>query len=171
MKFLKRSVLITGTALVMAGIMSAAVFAAALTPKQAQRKALKDAGLKRSQVCNMETELDGSNYEVEFETKKKHNEYDYGIEASTGIIREADVEYTHRRNTSKKRIGKDAALRKVADFSGKSLSVVSSGTCRYKKDGAEWIYEVKFRSGHYKYEYDVLAPTGKIIGMEKDYRN
>ncbi len=157
-------------AVILAMVMSITVYAAALSPEQAERKALKDAGLKRSQVCGMETELEGKNYDIEFRTKKKHNEYDYEIDADSGIVREAGAEYTHKRNTSKDRIGKKAALRKVADFSGKKLSVVSSGTCRYKKDDGEWIYEVKFRSGHYKYEYDVLAPTGKIIEMGKDYR-
>ena len=118
----------------------------------------------------MECELEGGNYEVEFKSKKKRNEYEYKIAVDSGIIKEAEAEYTHRLNTSKDRIGEEAALQRVVDFSGKSLSVVSSGTCRYKKDGLEWIYEVKFRSGHYKYEYDVLAPNGKIIETEKKYR-
>ena len=33
---------------------------------------------------------------------------------------------------------------------------------------AEGKYEVKFRKGSYKYEYDVLAPTGQIISFEKE---
>ena len=166
----RRKMMLGVLALILVLTMGTGAFAATLTPKQAKAKALKDAGLKASKICKYECELDKGQYDIEFETKKKHHEYDYAISASTGIIEEMSVEYTHKLNTSKDKIGKEAALKKVADFSGKKLSVVSSGTCKYKKDGREWIYEVKFRSGHYKYEYDVLAPTGKIIEREKDYR-
>ena len=44
------------------------------------------------------------------------------------------------------------------DATGKKTVVANDG---------EWIYEIKFRKGHYRYEYEVLAPTGKIIETEK----
>ena len=49
--------------------------------------------------------------------------------------------------------------KKPAEAVAISLSVVRS----------EERYEVKFRKGHYKYDYEVLAPTGKIIEYSKNY--
>ena len=52
---------------------------------------------------------------------------------------------------------------------GVSYNTVKKGTCTYeysrkKKEGK---YEVKFRSGGYKYEYEILAPNGKVMEYEK----
>ena len=162
------------TTLVLAGLMilSAAVpaFAASITKAQAIKKALKNAHTTRKAVYNFEAERDGGRFEIEFTKKKNNNEYSYEYKASNGRLMEKSVDYSYTRNSSRKKIGKSAAISKVAKFSGIARSIVASGTCRYEYDDREGTYEVKFRKGNYKYDYDVLAPTGKVIEMSKDYR-
>ena len=63
-------------------------------------------------------------------------------------------------------ISKTAARKKVAKFSGISYKIISNGTCRYEYDDGEGTYEVRFKRNGRSYEYDVLAPTGKVIGYE-----
>ena len=59
-----------------------------------------------------------------------------------------------------------AARKKVAKRSGISYKIISKGTCRYEYDDGEGVYEIKFRTGGKAYEYEVLAPTGKIVEFD-----
>ena len=70
------------------------------------------------------------------------------------------------------KIGKDAARKKAAKASGVSLKIVKQGTCRYDydHDDREGSYKVKFKKGNYRYEVEILAPTGAIMEFEKKYR-
>lgn len=156
-------------ALAMVMTMSVSVFAAGISSNDAAlKKALKNAGLKKSQVKLIEVEYDSDDdaYEVEFTKKSNGKEFNYDISAESGKILEKSVEYKYKRNSSHKKIGKKAAMKKVAKFSGISLKTVKSGTCTYEYDDNEGVYEVKFEKGNRRYEYDVLAPTGKVIEYE-----
>lgn len=133
-------------------------------------KALKNAGTTRSAVWNIECERDKDDgvtvYEVEF--KKGRTEYSYKINAKTGSIREKSVEYGYR-YSSGKLIGKTAAINKAFAFSRISKSAVTNLVCRYDYDDGKAVYEVKFRKGNWKYEYDVNARTGKIAEYSREY--
>ena len=150
--------------------MTVTVFAAPVTKKDALNKALKDAKLTTEQVKRLSVEYDAKDaaYEIEFTKKSNRAEYDYSISAATGKITEKSVEYVYRKTSSKSKIGVTAARKKVASFSGISFSIIKTGTCRYSYENREGIYEVKFRKGNYKYEYDVQAATGKITEYEKE---
>ena len=158
------------TSLMIVFVMSVSVFAAALTPADAERKALADAGLSASEVTGLRTEFDKGCYEVEFANKARNAKYDYEISAENGRIKEVNIEYRHKKNYSKASITKKAAYKTVAKASGKKLATVKSGSCRLKKDDGEWVYEIKFKSGKYRYEYEVHAATGKITEFEKEYK-
>ena len=156
-------------ALAMVMTMSVAAFAGAITDNDAAlKKALKNAGLKKTEVKRIDVEYDSKDgsYEVEFTQKSNGKEFDYEIAAATGKITKKSVDYRYKRNSSHKKIGKTAARKKVAKFSGISYKIISSGTCRYEYDDRQGTYEVKFTKGDRRYEYDVLAPTGKIIEYE-----
>ena len=88
----------------------------------------------------------------------------------TGRIVEKDVDFVYARNSSRAKIGKKAAITKVAKISGIARRIVKSGTCRYQYDDGKGTYEVKFITGNYKYEYELLAPNGKLIEISKKYR-
>lgn len=131
--------------------------------------ALKDAGLKKSEVKKIETESKKKAVEVEFTQKKTRAEYDYTIAKNDGKILEKSVEYVYKHNSSKAKIAKNTALKKVAKASGVKYSVVKKAKCTYTYKKNEGKYEVVFRHKGYKYEYELLAPTGKIIELEMDY--
>ena len=157
-------------ALIMAVAMSATVFADTLTEDDAVQNALKDAKLDVTQIKALEVEMDSetNSYEIEFIQKSNKTEFDYEIAADSGMILEKSVDYAYKHNKSKKKIGKTKARKIVAKASGVSLKAIKKGTCKYtyKKQGK---YELKFRSGNYKYEYELLAPNGKIIEYEYEY--
>ena len=157
-------------ALCMTLAMSVSVFAAAMTRDEAISKALKNAGYARSEVEWLRTEKDDGCIEVEFNVKKTGDRYDYEFRASTGKMLEKNVDFAHKFNNSKKNVGTSKAIAAAAKAAGVKKSVVKTGTCRYKKDDGEWIYEIKFRNGNKRYEYEILAPTGKIIEYSIDYR-
>ena len=95
-------------------------------------------------------------------------EYDYNIAKGDGSILEKSVEYRYKHTTSKAKIGKKAALNKVAKFSGIKRTVVNKAKCVYKYKRNEGRYDIEFRYNGYKYEYEVLAPTGQIIEWEME---
>ena len=153
--------------------MSGSVFAASgMTANDALKAALKDAKLTQSNVRMAETELSdsGRTYEVEFVRKANGASYDYEIRRSDGVILDKEVEYPHRFNASSKKVSKDTAYRKVAKSSGFSLTKVKSGSCRLVKSDGEYVYKIKFSAGKYRFEYQVLAPTGSIIEWGKELK-
>ena len=152
--------------------MSAVSFAGSqITSKEALRIALKDAHLTRAKVTKVENEYEHGKYEVEFTKKSNKAEYDYEI-GRTGRILEKSVDYRYKKDHSRKKIGKAAARKKAAKVTGVSLKVVKKGSCRYEydDDDRKGKYEVKFKKGHYKYEVEILAPTGAIMEYDKEYR-
>ncbi len=169
MKKKMRAFITLFVALAMVMAMSASAFAAGISSNDAAlKKALKNAGLKKSQVKSIEVEYDRKDgvYEVEFIKKKNKAEYEYEISAGTGAIVRKSVDYRVKKNSSGKKIGATAARKKVAKSSGISYKVISKGTCRYEYDDGKGVYEIKFSKGDRRYEYDVLAPTGKILEFE-----
>ena len=140
-----------------------------ITKEEAKLIAIYNANLKSSQVTALKVKRDGKCYVVEFKKKSNGAEYEYDILINSGRIQEKEIEYRHERNTSKKRISKSAAYKAVSKASGRLLSVVKNGTIKYRKDEGEWIYEIKFTRGYCTYTFDVLAPTGKVIEVNKKY--
>ena len=149
--------------------MSVCVYADSVTKAEAKKIALKDSNLTASQIKNYEIEKEGKKWEIEFTKKKNKAEYDYKISATSGKVLEKSVDYVYKKNKSKKKIGKAAAQKKVAAFSKIKLSIIKKGTVKFERDDGQGEYSVKFKKGHYKYDYTVLAPTGKIIEFERDY--
>ena len=171
MKKSRNIILALFTALALLMTMSVSVFAGAIGSNDAALKtALENAKLKKSQVKHIEVDYDNDDgiavYEVEFTKKSNGREYGYEIAADTGTIVKKSVEYRHKKNTSHKKIGKKAARKKVAKFSGISYKIISKGTCTYEYDDRKGTYDVKFTNGDRVYDCEVLAPTGKIIEYE-----
>ncbi|MBQ3291868.1 MAG: DUF4148 domain-containing protein [Mogibacterium sp.] len=155
-------------AAVMVMAMSVTAFAETMTQDAAVDLALSNAKLTRAQVMKLDAEFDPeeNTYDVEFVRKSNKAEYDYEISAQDSKILEKSVEYKYKHNKSKKKIGKKAAMKKVAKFSGISYKTIRTGTCKYKYSHKKGVYKIKFRKGGCRYEYKVLAPTGKVIEYE-----
>ena len=155
-------------AVIMIMSMTATVFAGSVTKKEAVNKALKDAGLKRSQVRDLEAERDGGVYEIEFTKKKGNVDFDYEIRRKDGKILEKGVDYNRKRSPKGEKIGKDEARKKAAKHAGVSLSDVESGSCSY--DSKDREYDIKFWSSGNKYDYDIDAMNGKVREYSIEYR-
>ena len=153
-------------ALAMAVTMSVSVFAAGISSSDAALKAaLKNAGLKKSQVKHIDAQYDKEYgvYEVEFTKKSDGKEYEYGIVPDSGAIVKKEVDYKYKKNCSHKKIRKKAARKKVAKASGVSYKTICKGTCKYNYADKRGTYEIKFTNGNKRYVYKMLAPTGKIM--------
>ena len=112
-------------ALAMVMTMSVSVFASGMSRDDALKKALKNAGLKKSEVKLIEVDKDDGAYEVEFTQRSNGKEFDYEIGAGSGKILKKSVDYRYKRNSSHSKIGKTAARKKVAKFSGISYKIIS----------------------------------------------
>ena len=153
-------------AAVMALAMTGTAFAgSAISKDEATSIALKNANTSKSGVSGLETEYDKQKkvWEIEFVKKDNKADYEYDIAGSNGRIVEKSVDLKYKHNSSKSKVGKEAAQKAVAKHSNSRLSTVKKGTCKYEYDDMEGTYDVKFVKGSYKYDYEVLAPTGKII--------
>lgn len=140
-----------------------------VTKEEAILIALRSAKLKKKQVKNIKVKKKGSCYEVEFIKKSNKVRYEYDIYIHSGGVREEELEYPHARNTSKSKISKAAAYKIVAKKSGFSLAKVKNGSMEYKEDDGEWTYVIKFNVSHCKYEYTLLAPSGKLIEVSRTF--
>lgn len=129
---------------------------------EALNVALKDAGLKKTEVKFIEKDYEDGVYEIEFTKKGTKREYSYEINKK-GQILEKDVDYNRPIVKGEKKLTKAEAISKVASFSGIKKSIVKSGTVKLEKDDGQWKYEVKFKNGSKRYDYDVHAVTGKIL--------
>ena len=138
----------------------------ALTDQEALSIALKDAGFKSSQVTKIEFEHEGSSIKVEFLKKKTKLDYEYKISKSDGTIAKKEIEYPYKRCSCKAKIGKKAALKKVAKFSGIKYSIVKKAKCKYAYKKRTGKYEVRFRYKGFKHEFELLAHNGKITEWE-----
>ena len=163
-------------AIMMMFALSASVFgetasaASAIDESAALKIALKNAGLSKSSVRMIEVEKESSkSIDVEFVRSSNKAEYSYEIAVKDGRILEKAVEYKYTKTTSKSKIGQEKARKAVAAFSGISYNTIKKGTCTYQYSKKMGKYEVKFRSGSYKYEYELLAKTGKVIEYEYEY--
>lgn len=64
--------------------------------------------------------------------------------------------------------GTKSARKKAASLTGVKYKTVKKGSCKYKYKKKQGKYTVKFKSGGYRYEVEVLAPTGAIIELEME---
>jgi len=156
------------TALIMVMMMSVSAFAASITQENAVALALSDAGLGADQAGGFDVELEKGKYEIEFIQLDNGTEYGYEISASDGRILEKSIDYVYSRTKSKKKIGAKSARKIAASASGIKYKKVKKGTCKYKYKKKLGKYTVKFRSGGYKYEVDILAATGQVIEYEME---
>ena len=167
-----KKIMTIGIAIVMVLSMGAVSFAAAgISSKEAVKIALKNAHLTKAKVSNLETDYEKGKHEVEFTKKSNKAEYDYDISKGGKILKKG-IDYKYKKDHSKEKIGKDAARKKAAKASGVSFKIVKQGICRYDydHDDREGSYKVKFKKGNYRYEVEILAPTGAIMEFEKKYR-
>jgi len=136
---------------------------AEITKDEALGIAFKNAKTNRSGVKGLEVELENGKYEIEFTKKSSRNEFDYEILKSDGTIWKKSVDFRYKHNYSSRKIGKNKAIKKLAKRTGISSKVIKTGTFHLERDDSEGKYEIKFKHNGKRYEYEMLAATGKVI--------
>ncbi len=138
-----------------------------ISKSEAKSIALKDAGLKASDIYDYEIELDRDkgvlHYDVSFESGGK--DYDYEINAATGKI--ISVEKPNA-SSSEVKVSKAKAKTTVLNHAGVKAADISRYEVELEKDNGVWKYEISFNVGNVEYDYTVNAETGKILHSEKD---
>lgn len=129
--------------------------------------ALKDAGLKKSLVYDLEVELDNDkgvlHYDISFEYQNK--DYDYEINAKTGKI--ISVEKPNA-TASAVKVSKATAKSTALKHAGVKSADISRYQIELEKDDGVWKYELSFNVGYTEYEYTINAENGKILHSEKE---
>ena len=147
--------------------------AAAITADEAKAAALKDAGLTEADVTNLYSKLDTDDgrsvYEIEF--WQGEVEYDYDVDATTGEIVKSsrEVKRAAQQQTGTE-LGEDAAKAAALKDAGLAESGVTHMKVKRDSDDGRIVYEVSFRVGSTKYDYDVDAFSGEILKCEIDKR-
>lgn len=149
---------------------------AQLTRDEAIAIALKDAGLQKDQVYDLNAELDTDNgilhYDVDFE--KDNEDYDYEIDAATGEILKKEMPKDNTKKSSassssnKKQLTKTAARDIALKHAGFSVSQVQELEVELDRDDGTLHYDVDFEKDGYDYDYEIDATTGNILKSKKE---
>ena len=139
--------------------------------------ALGDAGLSKSAVTKLETEMDVENgvmtYEVEF--KVGGVEYDYEIDAVSGEILQKKKEQDSDRETSgnsgsaaETTIDKASAQAAALKHAGVAASEAYDMKVKLDRDDGRTIYEIEFKAAGIEYDYEMDAISGEILQVKKE---
>lgn len=137
---------------------------------------ISDAGVSESDVTYTKTRLEYEEgvavYEIEFYTPT--DEFEYEINAATGVIRSKDkeafqttIEDNHHRNTGSD-IGVEQAKSIAVGDAGLTVSEVYFSKAKLEKEDGSLVYEIKFYQDGMEYEYEILAATGEIIKFDSE---
>ena len=168
---------------------STAASADLLTESEAKAVALKHAGVKESNVFDLQAELDRENgklvYDISFETNEF--EFDYDIDAQSGAVLQSEKERQDDRPSSKKstttakstttvkttkataaRITKEQAKAAALKHAGVKAADAFDIHVELDRENGVEIYEIDFETAEYEYDYHVLAKNGKVVKAERE---
>lgn len=146
-----------------------------ISEEEAKAIALKDAGLKESDVTGIRIKLEKDDgvqeYEVDFYAGNK--EYDYDINASTGkiISKDTDINDDFQNNSSSGTSNQPSvteaeatkiALAKVPEATEKDLRIHLD-----YEDGKQ-VYEGSIAYGGMEYDFEIDANSGTILEWEQE---
>ena len=152
---------------------------------KAKKIALKDAGVKASDIFGYEVEFDYDDgyivYEIEFSTY--YYEYDYEIDAKKGKIIKKHTEPNddYAEIQPEKEPTKDPAKepqkdsQTITESKAKSIAFNHAGVkasevrglrIEKERDDGRWEYQIEFRAGNEEYDYEIHAETGKILDYD-----
>ncbi len=135
--------------------------------EKAKELVLSQLGLTEADFTNKDYELDDGVYELEFTAGD--TEYEYDVDAFTGKILKADTEAREDRDEADRHPGTPAlSLEEAKALAFRHLGITEDVVIRKEYDLENGIYELEFRVGSTKYEFEIDAETGKILKAEKE---
>ena len=144
-----------------------------ITLEAAKAAALDHAKLTADQVTFTKQKLDRDDgrqvYEIEFYTSD-YKEYDYEIDAATGMILEVDYDAESFTppdpavtGTISRDKARDIALAKVPGATEKNVTKLT-----LDRDDGRLIYEIEIKYNGMEYDFEINAADGVILEMEMD---
>jgi uncharacterized membrane protein YkoI len=137
--------------------------------EEAKRIAFQDAGVAESEVSGLEIELDIEKgqlvYEIEFFVKSA--EYEYDLDAATGMIIKVEKDGEVIKYTGNF-ISEDEAKAIALAHAGVSSSSAGNIEVELEEDDDLFVYEIEFMCGDTDYLYIIDAETGAILEHEID---
>lgn len=138
-----------------------------INKEKALEIALKDSGLKRSNITKLEIKEKVSNKVKVFEIEFYHNqyEYEYYIAISNGKIIKKEIEYEgklHNNNEISIAQAKQLALSRVKGANNNHIKIKED-----YEDG-RLVYEGKIRYSGYEYEFEIDAKSGIFLEWEME---
>ena len=143
-----------------------------ITAEEAKSAALKHAGFTSSEVTFTKAELDYEDgiaqYEIEFYSAL--NEYEYDINAATGMV----IKYSKEAldipamKASQDTITVEEAKAIALEYAGLTADEVKFTKTELDYDDGVTEYEIEFRYGRKEYEFTINAYSGEILEAEID---
>lgn len=145
------------------------------TMDSAKTIALADAGLAETDVTSTKEKLDWDNgvavYDIDFYSTDM--EYEYEINAATGIIMDKSAELLGNPNSAPAGAGSlldaDRAKEIAVTHAGFTLEDVFFTKVKLEEEDGRMEYEIEFYKDRIEYEYKIDASTGSILEYESDY--
>ncbi len=141
----------------------------------AKNKALADAGVSASSAVFTKVKLDYDDgillYDVEFYTTDC--EYEYEIDAKTGMICDKDTEILkttpkqQENHTNSSYIGVEKAKSIALNHAG--VSNVTFTKTKLDDDDGQVVYEIEFRKEGVEYDYTIHATDGSILAYDTEW--
>ena len=163
--------------LIFTGSTTTSVFAAGkiISKEAAKSAAFKQAGVKSNQVTALEVEYDAYDdehdqvYDIEF--KANGYKYSYEIDANDGKVLKIEkkkLKTTTKVTKSSTYIGVASAKSIALKHAKLKSSKVTFTKARLTTDDGIKVYDIEFRTGSTKYDYEINAKTGKIIEFSSE---
>ncbi len=135
--------------------------------------AIAHAGVDKSTVAAIRTELDTddgkAHYDIEF--KLGTVEYEYEIDALTGQIIKSEKEIDDeddKISTPADVIGEQAAVDKAMAHAGVDKATAIVVKCKLDREDGKYVYDIEFKVGSIEYDYEINAVTGEVVKAEKE---
>ena len=160
-----------------------------ISEAEAKTIALAHAGLSETQVTFIKAHLERDDgrvvYDVEFYSGNV--EYDYEIDAASGLILEFDRDIENysipnnsamQNTTPPQSTPVPTAAQHISEAEAKTIALAHAGLSeaqvsrmkiKLDREDGIMVYEVEFNNGRLEYEYEINAETGRILKTDVDY--
>lgn len=157
-----------------------------ITVEKAKSAALSHAGVNASDAIFVKAGLDWDDgrvcYEVEFYAG--NTEYDYDIDATSGVVLSYDRDWDdfslkgyQNTGSSTSSNGSTTQSNLITEAKAKEIALAKAPAgatvvkCKLDRDDGRYVYEIEMRSGYTEYECDINAVTGVIIDWDADWND
>lgn len=152
--------------------------AAYIGAEAAKQAAITHSGVDPNSVSRIKCELDWDDgrmiYEVEFAANGI--EYEYDIDAENGAVLSFESDTDENGHDAPAQtvdpalfIGEDEATRIALEHAGVSEGEITHIRVKLEQDDGIMIYDVKFYTADYEYDYEIDAASGRILDYDKEW--